>query len=83
MGGVVLCLVGIAACGAAGMSKERELPENAKRQTILEFSFRKGVWIALFCGIMSACMAFAIAAGKPNAFTETELQNGLALCILW
>ncbi|MBU0616273.1 MAG: L-rhamnose/proton symporter RhaT, partial [Planctomycetes bacterium] len=67
LGGVLVCLVGIAACGRAGMSKERELSTEAKRATISEFNFVKGVWVALFAGVMSACMAFAIAAGKPIA----------------
>jgi L-rhamnose-H+ transport protein len=67
LGGVLVCLVGIAACGRAGMSKERELSTEAKRATIREFNFVKGVWVAFFAGVMSACMAFAIAAGKPIA----------------
>ncbi len=67
LGGVLVCLVGIAACGRAGMSKERELSAEAKRATIGEFNFVKGAWVAFFAGVMSACMAFAIAAGKPIA----------------
>ncbi len=35
--------------------------------TIGEFNFVKGAWVAFFAGVMSACMAFAIAAGKPIA----------------
>ncbi len=80
--GVLLCLVGIAICGLAGIRKEGELTEEAKRATVTEFDFRKGVWVAVFCGIMSACMAFGIAAGKPVADValahgaETLWQNG-------
>lgn len=65
LGGLVICLVGITLCGQAGMSKERELPEDAKKATIAEFSFTKGMWVAVFSGIMSACMAFAIKSGDP------------------
>jgi L-rhamnose-H+ transport protein len=73
LGGVLVCLVGIAVCGWAGISKERELSDAQKRETIREFDFRKGFWIALLCGIMSACFAFGIAAGKPIAAKALEL----------
>ena len=67
LSGVGVCLAGIAVCGGAGARKERELPDEQKKATISEFSFVKGSWVALFAGIMSACMAFGIAAGKPIA----------------
>jgi L-rhamnose-H+ transport protein len=65
--GVMICLGGIAVCGQAGIHKERELSTEQKRAAISEFNFAKGVWVAVFAGVMSACMAFAIAAGKPIA----------------
>jgi len=67
VGGVLVCLAGIAVCGWAGISKERELSDEQKRETIREFDFRKGLWVAFLCGVMSACFAFGIAAGKPIA----------------
>ncbi len=63
--GVGVCLAGIAICGWAGIVKERTLSDEQKRQTVKEFDFVKGFWVAAFAGVMSACMAFAIAAGKP------------------
>lgn len=74
LGGVMVCLVGIATCGIAGVHKERELSDEQKRASIAEFDFFKGVWVAVFAGVMSACMAFAIAAGKPIA--ELAVKNG-------
>jgi L-rhamnose-H+ transport protein len=65
--GVLVCLGGIAVSGRAGILKEGEMTENAKKETIQEFNFAKGLWIAIFAGVMSACMAFAMAAGKPIA----------------
>ncbi len=65
LGGLAICIVGITLCGKAGISKERELPEADKKATIAEFSFVKGMWVAVFSGIMSACMAFAIKSGDP------------------
>ncbi|TFG47885.1 MAG: rhamnose/proton symporter RhaT [Candidatus Brocadiia bacterium] len=65
--GVVVCLLCIALCGYAGVLKERELTEEQKRRAIKEFALIKGFMVAVFAGIMSACMAFAIQAGKPIA----------------
>ncbi|MHC4619528.1 MAG: L-rhamnose/proton symporter RhaT [Planctomycetota bacterium] len=76
LGGVVVCLAGIAVCGWAGMFKERELSEEKKRETIKEFNFAKGLWVATFAGVMSACMAFGIAAGKPIA--RLAVEKGVA-----
>jgi len=72
MAGVLVCLSGIAVCGWAGISKERELSDEQKKESIREFDFRKGFWIALVCGVMSACFAFGIAAGKPVAAKAVE-----------
>ncbi|MHC4118603.1 MAG: L-rhamnose/proton symporter RhaT [Planctomycetota bacterium] len=67
LGGVLICLAGIAICGWAGISKEKELSDEKKKEAIAEFNFAKGIWIAVFAGVMSACMAFGIAAGEPIA----------------
>ncbi|HUW18789.1 MAG TPA: L-rhamnose/proton symporter RhaT [Sedimentisphaerales bacterium] len=67
LGGVLVCLIGIAVCGWAGVAKEKELSEEKKKETIREFNFARGLWVAIFAGVMSACMAFGIAAGKPIA----------------
>jgi L-rhamnose-H+ transport protein len=72
--GIVVCIAGIAMCGGAGMRKERELSDTEKRAAIAEFSFVKGAWVAAFAGIMSSCMAFAFAAGKPIA--EAAVRSG-------
>jgi len=67
LAGILVCLVGIGICGWAGVSKERELSEEKKKETIKEFNFAKGLLVAIFAGVMSACMAFAIEAGEPIA----------------
>jgi L-rhamnose-H+ transport protein len=71
--GLLICLVGIAACGKAGVRKEAELSTDEKKATISEFNFGKGLWVAIFAGLMSACMAFAIKAGKPIAEVAEKL----------
>jgi L-rhamnose-H+ transport protein len=63
--GVVICLLGIAFAGAAGVSKEREMSEEQKRASIKEFDLKKGLLVATFSGVMSACFAYGLAAGDP------------------
>lgn len=64
LAGVGVCLVGIGIAALAGFTKESQMPEELKKKTIKEFSFKKGILVATFCGIMSACFAFALQAGK-------------------
>ena len=65
--GIGICLAGIAVAAFAGLTKEREMPAEQKREAIKEFNFPKGAAVATFCGIMSACFAFALTAAKPIA----------------
>jgi L-rhamnose-H+ transport protein len=77
--GVVFCLAGIAFAGAAGISKEGELSEEQKRAAIGEFSLKRGLLVATFCGIMSACFAYGLAAGDP--IKQITLRHGTP--VLW
>jgi L-rhamnose-H+ transport protein len=63
--GIAVCLGGIALAGAAGMSKEREMSTEQKRAVIKEFDLKKGVVVAVFSGVMSACFSYGLAAGDP------------------
>jgi L-rhamnose-H+ transport protein len=65
LGGVFVCLLGIAVAAYAGLTKEREMPEAEKKKVIKEFNFTKGILVATFSGIMSACFSFALTAGRP------------------
>ena len=64
LAGVAVCLFGIAIAALAGFTKEQEMPAEQKQKSIKEFSFKKGIAVATFYGIMSACFAFALQAGK-------------------
>jgi L-rhamnose-H+ transport protein len=75
MAGVILCLIGIYICGRAGVLKEKELPEAEKKKSVEEFSLIKGLVVAIFSGIMSACFNFGIEAGKPMA--EAAVRAGM------
>lgn len=65
LAGVGVCLAGIAIAALAGLTKEKEMPEAEKKKAIAEFNFRKGILVATFSGVMSACFAFALTAGTP------------------
>jgi L-rhamnose-H+ transport protein len=67
LAGFVVCLAGIALCGYAGWLKEKRLTDDQKKASIKEFSMSKGLLMAVFGGIMSACMAMAFKAGEPIA----------------
>jgi L-rhamnose-H+ transport protein len=65
--GVAVCLAGIAVSGRAGVRKEGEVADEQKRAVVAEFSLRRGLAVAVACGVMSAAMAYGLAAGKPIA----------------
>ena len=65
LAGVGVCLLGIGIAAMAGWTKEKEMPEVKKRQAIQEFDFKKGILVATFSGVMSACFSFALTAGNP------------------
>jgi L-rhamnose-H+ transport protein len=63
--GVVICIAGIATIGYAGSLKNKGLSEEERRKAIKEFALKKGLIIAVFAGIMSACFSFGLDFGKP------------------
>ena len=64
---MLVSLVGIVLVGMAGMSKEKELPEEEKKKAVAEFNFKKGILVAIFSGIMSAGMASACTGGAQRS----------------
>jgi L-rhamnose-H+ transport protein len=74
--GVFLIGVGIIVCGFAGLSKEKDgATSEAFSGVISEFNLLRGFVVASIAGVMSACMAFGLAAGKP--ISETALRYGV------
>ena len=88
--GVVVCLLGIAISGKAGMMKEKELTTEQKQNSTAEFSLVKGLIIAIISGILSSFFNFGIEAGKPMAeeairqgFDPLFQNNVTYIVILW
>jgi len=65
LAGILLTLVGIIVVAMAGARKDAALSEAEKAAAVAEFDFKKGIVVAIFAGIMSACFAFGLAAGEP------------------
>lgn len=63
--GVSVTVAGIAIIGYAGSLKSKEMTEEEKKAAVREFALKKGILIAVFAGIMSACFNFGFEAGKP------------------
>jgi len=83
--GVLVCLIGIAIAGKAGMMKEKELTKEQQEVSVAEFSLVKGLIIAVISGILSSFFNFGIEAGKLNPGQgEFLFQNNVTfVVILW
>jgi L-rhamnose-H+ transport protein len=87
LAGVAVCLAGIAVTGMAGISKEREMPDEQKKAAIKEFNFKKGLLVATFSGILSASMSYGLDIAAPIkastiAHGTKELWQGLPALVV-
>ncbi|HEV7381156.1 MAG TPA: L-rhamnose/proton symporter RhaT [Dyadobacter sp.] len=72
--GLLVCVIGIIVCGKAGSMKDRDLKNSgfiADDKT--EFKIGLGLTVAIISGVLSACFAFGIDAGKVMAEEANEL----------
>ncbi len=72
--GVAITVAGIIIIGYAGSLKSQEMSEEEKKAAVKEFALKKGILIAVFAGIMSACFNFGYDAGKP--IEQIALDHG-------
>ena len=63
--GVCITLAGIAVIGYAGSLRAQNMTEEEKKAAIKDFALTKGLLVALLAGVMSACFALGLDAGKP------------------
>ena len=69
--GVLVCIVGIAILGKAGILKEKDFATGHEDKD-KEFSLVKGLIIAIISGILSSFFNFGIEAAKPMADVANE-----------
>jgi L-rhamnose-H+ transport protein len=86
--GALVCLIGIAISGRAGMLKERDLNAEEKRASITEFNLALGLAVATVSGILSACFNFGIEKGQSMAHIAVArgvtplFQNSVVFVVL-
>ena len=88
LSGVALCLFAIVLSGLAGQRKERELARAQAEQAAspggeARLRFGRGALVAAFAGIMSACFAYGLAAGKPISEATRVLLAQQGRSELW
>jgi L-rhamnose-H+ transport protein len=90
--GVVICLLGIAISGWAGMMKDKDLSKKRKEagtdKNSVEFKIVTGLIVAVISGVLSACFNYGIEAGTPMAQVAVErgvnplFQNNVIFVVL-
>jgi L-rhamnose-H+ transport protein len=71
--GLVVCVIGIIVCGKAGGMKEKDLIASGKVDpSNKEYKLGIGLIVSIVSGVLSACFAFGIDAGKVMAETANE-----------
>ncbi len=66
--GVIVAVIGVAVVSYAGLLKEKAIGITAE-----EFNLKKGLLLAVMCGIFSAGMSFAMSAATPMHETAATL----------
>lgn len=65
--GLLVCVIGIVVCGMAGGMKDRDLKHGDAATSDTEYKIGLGLMVSVVSGILSACFAFGIDAGKTMA----------------
>ena len=75
--GVMVCIAGIAICGKAGVMKEKDLSIHRTVEENKEYKFGLGLFVSIVSGVLSACFAFGIDAGKDMANKANALWKSV------
>jgi L-rhamnose-H+ transport protein len=71
-------VVGIVICGRAGTLKEKDLAKaGAVANENKDYKFGMGIFVAIVSGVLSACFAFGIDAGKSMADTANAAWKAI------
>lgn len=75
--GIIVSVIGIIICGKAGVMKEKDLKEKDGGEENTEYKVGLGLTVAIISGILSACFAFGIDAGKDMAHEANNAWKAL------
>ena len=76
--GLLVCVIGIILCGKAGGMKDKDLKQaGTTAASDTEYKIGLGLFVSIVSGILSACFAFGIDAGKVMAEEANEAWKAL------
>jgi L-rhamnose-H+ transport protein len=75
--GIAVCIIGIIICGKAGNMKEKDVAAHRTEAENREFRIGLGLFVSIVSGILSACFAFGLDAGKDMAIHANEAWKTL------
>lgn len=75
--GVLVCVIGIIICGKAGVMKEKDLLANNLKSENKDYRVGLGLFVSIVSGVLSACFAFGIDAGKDMANEANNIWKSL------
>lgn len=74
LSGVTMGAFGIGVCGFAGRSKEKDIEQQEKTETV--FSLAKGLPLCLLAGVLSALYGYSLNQGQPIADVAAKYGAG-------
>ena len=74
LSGVTMGAFGIGVCGFAGRSKEKDIAQQEKTETV--FSLAKGLPLCLLAGVLSALYGYSLNQGQPIADVAAKYGAG-------
>lgn len=75
--GILVCIIGIIICGKAGTMKEKDLIRNKQISENKDYRIGLGLFVSIISGVLSACFAFGLDAGKDMAIEANNSWKSL------
>ncbi|MEJ7678186.1 MAG: L-rhamnose/proton symporter RhaT [Segetibacter sp.] len=78
-GGILVCLTGVILTGYAGILKDKRLKQSGDEETVNKRSkVRRGIVLAIFGGLLAACLNYSFSFGQPVLDLAKDQFNGNA-----
>ena len=76
LSGMIMSMLGVALCGAAGYKKEKDLSKRGDNNGALHFNMKKGLALSIFAGILSAVFGISLVYGQPISDLAAQYGAG-------